>query len=320
MKFKKIVPVIAISSAISLTLAACSGQTETNNDSDASSKNAPAGNSEKSQSVEPMDVTADELLNTLNENALKANTTYKDKYVRLKGRISGIDAQGDYFSVGPMEEDLSLNTIMCNIEEQHINKVMEFQTGQSVEVIGTVTDVGEVLGYTLEVESIESSVETSEANKGPEPTATALDDSNEANNAPQPVENNGDSSNSSSYDTYINEEVAALVTLYSYSLVDAINYNNFSLVESTLVPGSNLYNMQNKLVRDLNQRGISEEVVDFKVLDVSKGNDGKYRVNTYEKTRIYYSDGTSKVKEFYWTYDVVYNEMYSGLVDIRSTN
>lgn len=41
------------------------------------------------------------------------------------------------------------------IKENHIDAVMEFEKEQKVTVIGTISDVGEIMAYTLKVESIE---------------------------------------------------------------------------------------------------------------------------------------------------------------------
>ena len=102
----------------------------------------------------PLVVTTDEIIDALNSNALNASNTYKDQYVELTGRLSNIDSSGDYFSIGPLNDEYSFDSVMCMISEEHIDTVSGFSTGQEVTVIGTITDVGEVMGYTLEVESI----------------------------------------------------------------------------------------------------------------------------------------------------------------------
>ncbi len=104
--------------------------------------------------VAPIVVTTDGLFDELNGNALKASKTYKGQYVELKGKLSTIDSSGDYFSLGSLTNDFSFDTVLCNIKEEHLDTVMEFSNEQEVTVIGTITDVGEFLGYTLEVELI----------------------------------------------------------------------------------------------------------------------------------------------------------------------
>lgn len=104
---------------------------------------------------EPMEVTVDELMDALNNNALKATNTYKDQYVKLTGKLNTIDAQGDYFSLTRTDGQFEFIGVMCYIEESHLDQVMEFEKDQTITVIGTISDVGEVLGYSLKVESIE---------------------------------------------------------------------------------------------------------------------------------------------------------------------
>jgi len=115
-------------------------------------------------------------------------------------------------------------------------------------------------------------------------------------------------------------EIEDLVTNYTDLLVDAINYNDFSIVEPTLVPNSALYNMQKDLVKNLNEKGITEEMSYFEVLDITEGSlPGEYKVKTNEEVEIYAPDGTSEIQDYYWTYTVVYDGDTVGLTDIKET-
>lgn len=102
----------------------------------------------------PTKVTVDELMSALDENALKAAEKYNGMYVELTGKLSSIDASGDYFSLLPANDEWAFTGVECDIEDEHLDQVMEFKSEQSVTVIGTITDVGEVLGYWLDVETI----------------------------------------------------------------------------------------------------------------------------------------------------------------------
>lgn len=101
-----------------------------------------------------MVVTVDELVTALNNNALNASNTYKDKYVELTGKLSAIDSSGEYFSLTPLHEDFSFYTVLCNITEDHLVAVAKFTIGQQVTVTGTITNIGDIIGYTLKVETI----------------------------------------------------------------------------------------------------------------------------------------------------------------------
>lgn len=102
----------------------------------------------------PIVITVDDLIEALDKNALKASNTYKNQYVELTGKLVNIDSAGNYFSIGILKDKFSLHRVLCKIDEKHLDAVMNFEDGQDVTVIGTITIVGEVLGYTLEVESI----------------------------------------------------------------------------------------------------------------------------------------------------------------------
>ena len=102
----------------------------------------------------PTAVTVDELMNALEANALNAAQTYEGMYVELTGELSVIDASGDYFSLIPANDDWAIIGVQCYISEEQVSQVSMFTDGQSVTVIGTITDVGEILGYSLDVESI----------------------------------------------------------------------------------------------------------------------------------------------------------------------
>jgi len=104
--------------------------------------------------VVPMVITTDDLIDDLRENALKASNTYKEQYVELTGELSNIDSSGKYFSLSKLSDDFSLDSVLCRIDENHLDTVMNFSMGLKVTVTGTITDVGEVLGYTMKVETI----------------------------------------------------------------------------------------------------------------------------------------------------------------------
>ncbi len=109
---------------------------------------------EEAPAPEPMVVTVDELVADLRENALKASNTYKDQYVELTGRLSNIDSDGKYFSLGILSSEFSLDTVLCRIKSEHLDTVMNFSKDQEVTVTGKITAVGEVLGYTVQVDTI----------------------------------------------------------------------------------------------------------------------------------------------------------------------
>jgi uncharacterized protein YdgA (DUF945 family) len=97
-------------------------------------------------------VTAKQLVDELETNALSAKTKYDGKRVVVTGKLSNIDASGDYFSLEGKQ--YSFVNIQIFIDEKFIDTVSAFKKGQSVTVTGEVTDVGELLGYSIKAISI----------------------------------------------------------------------------------------------------------------------------------------------------------------------
>jgi len=98
-----------------------------------------------------------ELFDALDANALKASDTYKHKYVEVTGHLGTIDSSGRYFGLtaGENNYDYIFHTFSCNImNDEQKSFIMELTTDDQITVRGKITDVGEVLGYTLKIDSI----------------------------------------------------------------------------------------------------------------------------------------------------------------------
>ena len=97
----------------------------------------------------------DEMMDDLNSNALKASQKYKDQYVEITGRLSNIDSSGSYISINPQNDEWAFIGVQCYIKnDEQLNKVMDMNTDDIVTIRGKVTDVGEVLGYSMNIDSI----------------------------------------------------------------------------------------------------------------------------------------------------------------------
>ena len=118
--------------------------------SDTSSKEAT---SQTETEVAPVAVTAEQLLSELEANALAAKNTWKDQKVTITGTLSNIDASGDYFSLRGDNEFAFIN-VQVFIDDSLIDTVSAFSKGQTVKVTGVISDVGEILGYSVKAQSI----------------------------------------------------------------------------------------------------------------------------------------------------------------------
>ena len=95
------------------------------------------------------------LFDDLENNALLAKSTYKGAYVSVSGRLSNIDASGKYISLGADKNDYNhlLNSLHCSIKSDAVKKaVMNMTVDSWITVKGKITDVGEILGYTIDID------------------------------------------------------------------------------------------------------------------------------------------------------------------------
>jgi len=101
----------------------------------------------------PCDVS--KLMDDLDSNALKAAQTYKGQHVELTGFLDGIDSSGEYITIAPTDNDFSLTGIQCFIQnDSQVSKISDMRAGDPIVVQGKITDVGEILGYLLDMDDI----------------------------------------------------------------------------------------------------------------------------------------------------------------------
>ncbi|OLT22162.1 hypothetical protein BJF81_13445 [Ornithinimicrobium sp. CNJ-824] len=94
------------------------------------------------------------MIDDLESNALKAKTTYEGKLVTVTGYVGSIDASGNYFALDPEPDAFILTGVQVQIDESHIETVSNYSQGQQVSVTGTVTSVGEVMGYSIDADTL----------------------------------------------------------------------------------------------------------------------------------------------------------------------
>lgn len=101
----------------------------------------------------------------------------------------------------------------------------------------------------------------------------------------------------------IKSEVSTNMQSYWDGLMTAINTGDFYFVRYTIFFESNLYNSQKNLVKDLSERGISEEMVSSEILeyDMARVKDGIVKIKTKETVKIIHPD-KENTKDFYYTY------------------
>lgn len=96
-----------------------------------------------------------EMMELLGNNALKASEQYEGQYMEVTGRLAVIDSDGKYIALYPQNNDFSIIGVQCYIKnEAQRTAVMELSVGDTVTVKGKITGVGEVLGYSLDIDEI----------------------------------------------------------------------------------------------------------------------------------------------------------------------
>lgn len=119
--------------------------------STATSKTVVSSSSSEA-AIEYTAYTVTELSEDLNSNALKAADKYKGQYVELTGRLSVIDSNGKYISIVDSTDEWAITGVQCYIKnDEQKQVVMDMSIGDEIVVKGKITDVGEVLGYFLDM-------------------------------------------------------------------------------------------------------------------------------------------------------------------------
>lgn len=100
--------------------------------------------------VDYIEVTCKTMIDELSQNALKAKDEYDGKYVAVTGLLSNVDSSGKYISISP--DKYSFSTILCSIKSSEVLEIVKgLSKDQKITVYGKITDVGEIMGYYLDI-------------------------------------------------------------------------------------------------------------------------------------------------------------------------
>lgn len=136
------VVVIAIIASI-----AASGSGDSSNSSDAG---------KKTENITYTSYDLADMFDELDSNAMVAEETYTDAYVEISGKISNIDSDGSYISIEPDDGDFYFIGMQCYLSNDEQRDVVKTKsTGEMVTIKGQITEVGEIMGYSLDIDSIE---------------------------------------------------------------------------------------------------------------------------------------------------------------------
>ena len=118
--------------------------------------NTPSStNNQTNKTITYEEVDIDELEETLENNAAAAKDTYNGKYLIITGRLGTIDSDLKYISLLSTTDEWDIIGVHCTIKNKETKEVVKSLTkDQVIKVKGKITDVGEVLGYYLDIDEI----------------------------------------------------------------------------------------------------------------------------------------------------------------------
>ena len=129
---------------------------EASADTTANTEAQPAATTEKTTEAKIEYHTYDctELFDDLKANAMKAEKEHQDEYVVVTGYLGTIDSDGQYIGLGAGEDnyDYMFDEIHCNIKSQaQTDAILEKSKGDAITVKGKITQIGELIGYHLDI-------------------------------------------------------------------------------------------------------------------------------------------------------------------------
>ncbi len=96
------------------------------------------------------------MMDELKDNAMKAEDKYNGQYLEITGKLSNIDSKGKYIDIVSDSDDFAIMGVQCYIkDDDQKEKVMEMSKDQIVTIKVKIKDVGEVMGYSADIQEIE---------------------------------------------------------------------------------------------------------------------------------------------------------------------
>ena len=130
-------------------------QSDTSKDTNNAVVNEKDSTQKETEEISYTAYNVSELTSDLDSNAMKATDKYKNQYVELTGRLNVIDSSGKYISITPTDDEFAIIGVQCYIKnDDQKNAVMDMSIGDTVIVKGKITDVGEVMCYSLDIDEI----------------------------------------------------------------------------------------------------------------------------------------------------------------------
>lgn len=136
------------------TASGSNNETNTSETNNTDNKSESEEEQEEQKEIEYISVTATELSDALANNAMKAENDYKGKYLEVSGTLGNIDSSGKYIGIDS-DKDFDFTNIQCYLKtDEQKEIIMEMSKGDTITVKGYCKDMGEILGYQIDIEEI----------------------------------------------------------------------------------------------------------------------------------------------------------------------
>ena len=121
----------------------------------ATESNAPV-KSEKAEEIVYEIVDLQVMFDALEENAMKAEKNYQNKFVEFDCKISSFDSDGQYISVEPVgASEWNFTTATCYIKnDAQKDYLIEKSVGDIITVKGKIKSIGEIVGYSIDIKEV----------------------------------------------------------------------------------------------------------------------------------------------------------------------
>lgn len=153
-KLKWVILIILVGAIIG----AVAGESDSESGGNATTTTSSTTSEQKKEEATPIEYTSvsvNDMMDALNNNAMGASDKYKGKYLEITGKLTNIDAAGKYIDL-MADGDFEIIGVQCYIKnDDQKSKISSMSKGDTVTLKGKCTDVGEVLGYSLDITEIE---------------------------------------------------------------------------------------------------------------------------------------------------------------------
>ena len=144
---------VAVGILIIVAIGAVSGGSD--KETPSSNTNVTKENAPTPTPIEYITCTVNDMMQELSDNAMGASDKYKDNYLEITGRLAVIDSDGKYISLYP-DDQFALTGVQCYIKnDEQKSAVAKMKKDDIITLRGKCKNVGEVIGYTLDIDSID---------------------------------------------------------------------------------------------------------------------------------------------------------------------